>query len=660
MSGGKVRRIRRGDIVWAKPTIHNNNWSPALVTSSNNLAISLSFFDNVKSLTSNEKWPEYTDRHLTSRFCRVELDHVPVPPPRKFFLESELLPFDQPPFAFINDAFQSALRLFGRRIISGLQCRCIKGYYEKKKVLNGPGYGFDPIRVLDFVSDAAVLPWFEVEASCVVDAVKVVAQVHAFRHYSSIQQKKVYKETKKLGDNLKQHQCTSLSQKVQLVNRESTALEPKEKHQVISEQGEENMTIGAIRRLNSTVPDLEGFSVQLFQNKLLIIPEAPTTTGKSELCMHSPAFSPFHIWGKNLKLERQNLQRFENILHHGLVDGCFGNCSRMNEAHFSISSDFKTHWINYTSKRKDNVPKLCSRLPEIETTICLNRKRKRLDKHDLCNVFLLTGRDKESEGNAYISKNMRSRISHVKMLEPEESIRKDDQACIHFSETGINFTDEVEKVHLKRSQNFTLHQSNNNKVDASAAKVKFMLGSNSSFYQKRLQRICHGNITPLKSKESVRVKSSSGYCLVESKEDSYHYVASRSIFKSKVGQQSKTHVPFCSKSLHMKFPKNFNLPSKEQLIKKFRVFGSVDSSNTRVSWYCGTAQVAFFEESDAVAAYQYAKRKVWFGEANIRFSLDPFEHKQRRPPLKSCLKKSNSLKQENRKKDYRVRFTIET
>ncbi|GAU32810.1 hypothetical protein TSUD_152590 [Trifolium subterraneum] len=558
----------------------------------------------------------------------------------------------------------------------GKVSRIRRGYHEKKKVLIGSGYGFDPIRVLGFVSDAAVLPWFEVEASCVIDAVKVVAQVHAFRQFSSIQQKKVYKETRKLGDNVKQHQCSSLSQKVQSVNRESTALEPKEKHQVISEQGGENMAIDSIRRLNSTVPDLEGFFVQLFQNKVLIIPETPTTTGKAELCMHSPAFSPFHIRGKNLKLETQNLQRFKNILHHGLVDICFGNCSRLNEAHFSISSNFKTHWINYISKIKDNAPKLCSRLPEIETTICLNRKRKRLDKHDLCNVFLLTGRDKESEGNAYISKNTRPRISHIKMVEPEESIRKDDHPCIHFSETSINFIDEVQKVHLKRSQNLTLHQSYNDEVDASAAKVKFMLGSNSSFYQERLKRICHGDITPLKSKEPVRIKSSAGDCMVESKEDSYHYVDSCSIFKSKVGQQSKTHVPFCSKTLHMKFPKDFNLPSKEQLIKKFSVFGSVDSSSTRVSSYCGSAQVAFFEESDAVAAYQYAKRKVWFGEANIRFWLDPFEHKQRElkllypmqpsankligPPLKSCLKKSNSLKQENRKKDSRVRFTIET
>jgi hypothetical protein len=135
--------------------------------------------------------------NLISPFCRVELDRTPKP--RTFFLESELLPFDQPPFPFINDAFQSAVRLFGQRIISSLQCRCIKGYHEEKKNFNGSGYGFDPTRVLGFVLDAAVLPWVEVEASCVVDAVKFVAQVHAFRQYSSIQQKKVYKETRKLG-----------------------------------------------------------------------------------------------------------------------------------------------------------------------------------------------------------------------------------------------------------------------------------------------------------------------------------------------------------------------------------------------------------------------------------------------------------------------------
>jgi hypothetical protein len=81
------------------------------------------------------------------------------------------------------------------------------------------------------------------------------------------------------------------------------ALEPKEKHQVTSDRGQKNMTIGAIRRLKPTVPDLEGHSVQLFQNKLLVIPEAPTNSGKAELIVHSPALSPFHIWGTVLDLK---------------------------------------------------------------------------------------------------------------------------------------------------------------------------------------------------------------------------------------------------------------------------------------------------------------------------------------------------------------------
>ncbi|CAI8595896.1 unnamed protein product [Vicia faba] len=628
------RKFRTGDIVWARPTIHSphttttTNWSPALVTSSTDLAISLSFFNN-----------------------------PPTPiPTRTFFLESELLPFDQP-FPFItplspqNDAFRSALRLFGLRIVSSLTCRCITGHHQEKRGFNR----FEPIRVLGFVLDAAVFP--SVEGSRVVDAVKLVANVHAFRRYSSFQQKKVYQENRKLGDNVKLHRCSSLSQKVHLVTWKSTALEPKGKSQVISKQGEENSTIGAIRRLNATVLDLEGYS------------------GNAELFMHSTALIPLHIWGKNLKLERPNLLSFKSILPNGLVDMCFANCSRMREAHFSISSNFKTHLISFISKGKDDVPRLCSRLQEAEITISLNRKRKRLDEHDLCHVFLQTGR-------------VRPRISHIKMLEPEQSVQIDDQARIHFGETNINFTDKDQELDMKRSQSLTLQQSftresssnlvfdfqsDNSEVDANAVKVNFVLGSNSSVYQERPQRIRNGDIIPLKSKGSVRIKSSSGDCLVESK-DSYHYIASCSTLKA--GQQSKPHVPLCSKSLHIKFPKNFYLPSKEELIKNFSVFGSVDSSSTRVSWQYGSAQVFFFKESDAVAAYHYAKRKVWFGEPNVRFWLDPFEHRRRDlkcsypmqpssnkligPPLKSCLKKSNSLKQENRKKHCRVRFTIET
>ncbi|RDX72081.1 hypothetical protein CR513_48486, partial [Mucuna pruriens] len=247
-------------------------------------------------------------------------------------------------------------------------------------------------------------------------------------------------------------------------------------------------------------------------------------------------------------------------------------------------------------------------------------------------------------------------------------------------ETTVNITDEVQKVDPKRSQNceslsnLAIHfHSGKSEVGASEAKVKGILGSDSSVYIERLQKSCNSDTPPLKSKKSARTELSSGDCLMEGKQnskDGYGGVASCSIFNSKVGQLSQTHDPFSPKSLYMKFPKNFNLPSKEQLMKKFSVFGSVDSSRTRVSFCTGSAQVTFLKQAEAVAAYQYAKTKVLFGEANVRFWLDPFEHKRRGfksspqvpssaskqigPPLKSCLKNSNSLRQENRKKRCRL------
>lgn len=168
--------VRKGDIVWVReiyfPHNNNYNWSPALVKSSNNLGISLSFFNN------------------------------PNPTQRTFFLQSEVIPFDELPFSndtFQCEAFRSALRLFGLRIVSSLRCRCITAHNQDvdERVLHGSGYQFDPVGVLAFVLEAAVLPW--VEDSRAVDAVKVVGQIHAFREYSTIHQKKVYKEATKLG-----------------------------------------------------------------------------------------------------------------------------------------------------------------------------------------------------------------------------------------------------------------------------------------------------------------------------------------------------------------------------------------------------------------------------------------------------------------------------
>ncbi|KAK1564754.1 hypothetical protein Q3G72_010861 [Acer saccharum] len=127
--------------------------------------------------------------------------------------------------------------------------------------------------------------------------------------------------------------------------------------------------------------------------------------------------------------------------------------------------------------------------------------------------------------------------------------------------------------------------------------------------------------------------------------------------KSQEAKQSEIQTTLAfSKSLLIKFPKNYSLPSKEELVKKFSPFGIIDSFSTKVYFYTGTARVVFLHQLDAAAAYQYAKRKKIFGEENVKFWLDPIEHKRgtkypirfssltaKLPDLKSCLKKSKSL-----------------
>ncbi|XP_058107523.1 uncharacterized protein LOC131251060 [Magnolia sinica] len=76
--------------------------------------------------------------------------------------------------------------------------------------------------------------------------------------------------------------------------------------------------------------------------------------------------------------------------------------------------------------------------------------------------------------------------------------------------------------------------------------------------------------------------------------------------------------PMC---LHMKFPKDFSLPSREELVKKFIAFGPLDVSSTRVFFYTGSGQVVFLHQRDAEAACRYARKKNLFGRANVRFWL---------------------------------------
>ncbi|BAT92832.1 hypothetical protein VIGAN_07167600 [Vigna angularis var. angularis] len=632
MESVKKKKMKRGDMVWVRFPFCPRKWLPALVLSSDNLGL-----------------------NVTCSFSYTKKDTVF---PSSYVSHSEILPFEEAfPFIAKRDEvdlplLHSALRFFGRRIISGLRCRCLTG-------LDGPdcSSGFDPTEVLGFVLDAAVSP--SVELPSFARAVRVVAQVHAYRSCCSLKHKKLYKETKIAGDKLKLIPSSILGQKRHLVTQESVALESLVKCQIVSKNQQSKKVLGAMKRLISTVPVWEVKSAQLFFNRHPII---------SESFIDCPSLEPLYMLLERLKSSRQSLLGFKKISDRGLVDISFENIDTMSKTHILVPSNFMIHLRNYIDEREDNGQELCWRLPDKDIIVYLNRKRRRLDKSASCHVLPQTSGVQESERDAYILKHTRPRISDIKMPEPEGSIQKGIQASTYVCETNVNFTDKARKVDSTRSQNceslsnlaFDFH-SDNCEVDAGAAKGKGILGSDSSLYQESLQMSCNSVTTTPSSEKSEGTELFSEGCLVEGK-DRFQGVAS-SKFNSKAGQLSRTHVPSCCKSLHMKFPKNFNLPSKEELLKKFSVVGSVDSSKTRVFFYCGSAEVCFLQEGVAVAAYKYAKRKALFGTAKVQFWLDPFEPKRRGfqrsahvPLLKSCLKKSNTLRKESRKKERRVRF----
>ncbi|KAK7259685.1 hypothetical protein RIF29_25298 [Crotalaria pallida] len=656
--------VKRGDLVWVRVNFPHR-WYPALVHRSNTLGLSLSFFNLNTTISPINK--------------------------SSYFLHSQLIPFQQNFRTIISlrnnikncdddddgtfyALLDSALRLLGRRVIASLSCRCLMGL--ERQVFDDVSSDsrsccFDSDGVLGFVLKAGVVP--RVDVPDFVDAVGVVAQVHAFRRYCSVQQKRVYRETSQTGNNVKLHPCSSSDQKMHSVTQESVALEPEDEYQIIFKKGEKNMAFGAIRKRKPL--------------------DKPALSDCSSTRQRALSFSSINEVLASLQITKPGKNDISGVsISSSALANCLSSCNVMEMdlyKDFLSPSPVKLKIQNLKSNQGFTVT--CTRGKNWMSLPCSAACNMPLLEDASCLIFPQGGRVQESEGSTYMSISTRPCISHFKMLEPEESVQKDNQACICFHKNAINFADEVQKVDLRKCQNLTLQQSftcdslsdvvpgfcsDICEVDASAAKIEVVLGCNSSVYHKRLRTRSNGDATAFMSKKQSRTKLSSKDCLVEDK-DHYQHVTSCSILNSKVGQQSKTHVPFSFTSLYMKFPKNFNLPSKRTLIKKFSVFGSIDSTKTRVFNYTGSAQVAFLHEADAVAAHLYAKKKkVPFGNANIRFWLHPIVHKRKGfkrfalmspsarkpigPLLKSCLKNSRSLRQDDRKKHHRVRFAVET
>lgn len=158
--------MQRGEIVWARVFLPQK-WWPGLVLRTDALGVLVSFF------------------------------HVEPP---SYFLESEVRPFENN-FRSLRCTtsgalLDRALEFFGRRNLSSLKCPC-----QRKnggpRVTEASATSFQAVGVLEFVRGVAVSPW--VEEADFVDAVRALAQVQAFRSYSSGQQRLMYNRHHKRG-----------------------------------------------------------------------------------------------------------------------------------------------------------------------------------------------------------------------------------------------------------------------------------------------------------------------------------------------------------------------------------------------------------------------------------------------------------------------------
>ncbi|KAK0592442.1 hypothetical protein LWI29_019242 [Acer saccharum] len=127
---------------------------------------------------------------------------------------------------------------------------------------------------------------------------------------------------------------------------------------------------------------------------------------------------------------------------------------------------------------------------------------------------------------------------------------------------------------------------------------------------------------PVSDDNSISIKISGGRSKNVENRELVQSVTFDSASKSQEAKQSEIQTTLAlSKSLLIKFPKNYSLPSKEELVKKFSPFGIIDSFSTKVYFYTGTARVVFLHHLDAAAAYQYAKRKKILVKKMSNFGL---------------------------------------
>ncbi|KAB1225017.1 hypothetical protein CJ030_MR1G027069 [Morella rubra] len=667
--------MQRGEIVWARVFLPQK-WWPGLVLRTDALGVLVSFF------------------------------HVEPP---SYFLESEVRPFENN-FRSLRCStsgalLDRALEFFGRRNLSSLKCPC-----QRKnggpRVTEASATSFQAVGVLEFVRGVAVSPW--VEEADFVDAVRALAQVQAFRSYSSGQQRLMYNR-----------------------HHKRDVLELEHEYQLLFEEGEVKLAAGV--GISEHQPD-NSSQVQIKQQKAQLVNEMLVNLQ----CLALDPFDQIRKCSSNLE---QNVLRFRSLSFHNIPDIHLKKClqPKSTEAHFSHPGYIKSKLSANDDEKQGNGEIFCSSVSCIGPSVSYMGLKRKLDQPSIseCSFklqktmpfFSITGiraslqidktGSKTMASDAFISgpvlsdpyfricmtmlsfqlegsdhylkKKQRSgyeielfhpsfpfsplnlKIKHQsstrsqslvdgvqkmldislleeashpdavveirKLRKPEKNdvSQSDARACIScikrqepgkhlhvWKDNGFQDESVKDDCNLSALQPFAGHT--NSTEDSTLANKKCMLQSDGI---SNIITMVPGDVGAMSIRSNEAPSDNVAF------EDSfkkgrelYRPVTSDVSFELQRGRQFETLS--ASASLHMEFPRDFKLPSKQELVKVFSPFGTVDTVRTRISSSTGAAQVVFLHPTDALAAYQYAKkRRALFGEANIRFWLDPLEHRRR-------------------------------
>ncbi|KAM7265513.1 hypothetical protein ACFE04_003196 [Oxalis oulophora] len=697
--------IQRGSVVWARVT-YPHKYLPGTILTVNSLGVLVSFFDFLK--------PNY---FLESEICSFQSNFA------------TLIDTLDPSNAIETSLLNRALRLVGRRAAKALNCHCVDFKLESGE---GDGYlnlegeedydCFSADVALGFIKDKAVLAF--VEEGELMDAAVCVAQVTAFRMFSSIRRKLLYKKERS------SIRCNANALDMELVASVDCDVESQqsavpimiEECQTISEEFEKQLGDSSVFVLNESI-----YEVQVDN----IIETDSNQSQEQSLykALNFFASMPFHLMAEYLQTVKQKFRSFGVSPPQNLSDQDFEkyalpetgeapvyNPSECEEGMSDAIVHYNQSQINQKCLKRKLDPfiascpklKLFKTMPVSTFDLCLKRmiveyeaaglspalviklalsddsygllktmalilsdrgdSKQPRDLMDLLqhNFSLATSRSHRTDivessmaevHNKFMDTfyHYLTNTSHFKTQGPEKCITNDDtkKKLRRTPFKSVNFDSKRLKQYSKPKTEFN-HAMRRNSID----------GDSRQMVKSRTEGIMNFNLT---AREKEKQNSPGDMIFVKSNRlegDSLN-------LQETLQKKTEDHGSLSGcKTLHMKFPRDYKLPSTEEMVKKFSSFGRIDCLKTKVYFLTGSARVVFWESLDCVTAYQYAKtKKAVFGQTSVRFWLDPYEskriskfsaaHPSSTLGLKPCLK-SDSNKKQAEVGHQKVRFLMVT